>query len=163
MLPDRHCYEVIPGWLYSRPGPEAYPWDLDELAAQGVRVIVSLTPGVAMSDIRAAGIQHQEFLFSDTFRRISTEKRNSILKRYLKFEGAVSSALRQRQPVLVHCRGGKDRTGFMLALYLARNQAMSIDRAIALVRKGKQDALSAGGCEEFAQRAWKLLKKQPSP
>ena len=53
-------------------------------------------------------------------------------------------------PVLVHCRHGKDRTGLFMAYFLRRQSGLSSEDAIERVKKVRPIALTAQGWDEFA-------------
>ena len=57
--------------------------------------------------------------------------------------------LPKREPVLVHCNSGKDRTGLLLAYYLVSRKGVSAKRALRLLRRLKPDALGASGYEDI--------------
>ena len=54
--------------------------------------------------------------------------------------------------MLVHCAWGRDRTGLLLAYYLAREAGWTPRAAIARVREACPKALSATGWEAMAER-----------
>ena len=56
------------------------------------------------------------------------------------------------QTVLVHCAGGCDRTGLVLARYMTHRESISAAQAIARLRSIQPYTLSAEGWEEMALR-----------
>jgi len=56
----------------------------------------------------------------------------------------------QGRSVLVHCAGGKDRTGLVLAYYMARREELDAATAIRRLRMTRPEALSAEGWEDMA-------------
>ncbi len=55
----------------------------------------------------------------------------------------VRGELDRQRAVLIHCRSGKDRTGLFMCYFLVRESGMSVDDAIAEVRRVRPIALSA--------------------
>ena len=69
----------------------------------------------------------------------------------------LQSQLGRDRTVLVHCSAGKDRTGLLLSYYLALENRIAPETAIARVRQAQFDALSAPGWEELAVRVIRTL------
>ena len=66
--------------------------------------------------------------------------------------GFLQSRLVAGQTVLIHCACGRDRTGLLLAYYLAREVGYTSQAAVARVREVCPKALSATGWEAMAER-----------
>lgn len=65
------------------------------------------------------------------------------------FDRVLNVHLPGREPVLVHCNSGKDRTGLLLAYYMVSRKGLSAKRALKMLRRLKPDALSASGYTEI--------------
>jgi protein-tyrosine phosphatase len=72
-----------------------------------------------------------------------------VLEIFDEFDRVLDFHLPKREPVLVHCNSGKDRTGLMMAYYLVSRKGLSAKRALKLLRQLKPDALSASGYEDI--------------
>ena len=63
------------------------------------------------------------------------------------FVAAVEGALRKRRPVMVHCMGGRGRTGTLIACYLV-SRGMKPWASIAEVRKRRRGSIETREQEE---------------
>jgi protein-tyrosine phosphatase len=139
--------------LGGRSGPNRDSWHPRDLAAGGVRAILSVNDGelVHPDELTEVGISYFCAPLSDSAppQEGDLEICVSALPRALSF--AVRS-IAQRRPVLVHCTSGKDRTGLFLSYYLCVTEGLSPTCAIRDVRRVRPIALSADGWEPFAQR-----------
>jgi hypothetical protein len=70
--------------------------------------------------------------------------------------------LPRKEPVLVHCNSGKDRTGLLLTYYLITRKGFNAKRAIREIRRLKPNALSAKGYEDFiyALEDWMIGRRE---
>lgn len=89
----------------------------------------------------------------------SEEKCVEALPRAFAFlSGQVSRGRR----VLVHCYAGKDRTGMLLAVFVAKKEGLSASEAIRRVREVRPLAITAPGWESLALEVIpKVLAKLP--
>lgn len=71
-----------------------------------------------------------------------------VLEIFDRFDEVLDFHLPRREPVLVHCNSGKDRTGLLLAYYLVSRKELSAKRALKVLRRLKPNVLSASGYEE---------------
>lgn len=138
-----HIYWVMDGLLAGRPGPVEFPWDLEAVAAAGVRAIVSLNTEPDPGAIAAAGLRHHSLPMTPALPVVAP------LQPVL---ATIYAEVSAGQPALVHCHAGKDRTGLALAAYLVRYAGLDVDEAIARVRAVQPTAMSAPSYEATAQR-----------
>ena len=145
---DKLTHEVDAGLLYGRPGPNKSRWDLDALKRRGLAVVVSLVHIEDPKAVTRAGLKHYTILFEDRLYLPYKSRNRFLLKIFGEFDRVLDLHLPNREPVLVHCNSGKDRTGLLLAYYLVSRKGLTEKRALKLLRKLKPDALRASGFEE---------------
>ena len=114
--------EVRPGAVLrtAQPSPLLLRWAVHH---HGIRSLVSLrgrTPGFESAFAREHGLRLFSFNLS-----ASRPPRQQDVERFLAI-----LADPENHPVLVHCRNGVDRTGYMLALYRVSQQGWDTDRAL---------------------------------
>ena len=144
---------VIPGKLAGRPGPDREPWNLAALRAGGIGAILSVNDGLLCQpeDFAAAGITYACMPLSANAPPQPGDEH--ICRRVLPQAYAfVQAQMEQGHGVVVHCSGGKDRTGLFLGYFFMQHRGLSPQEAIQAVRHVRPIALSAPGWEEFAQR-----------
>ena len=118
---NRH--QVTPNfWRAAQPAPG----DIRAAAEAGVRTIVNLRGGreygswpLEREACEAAGIKLEDFVV----RSRGAPERETILDAKRFFD-------RLHYPVLVHCKSGADRAGFMAALYLLLHENRPLDEAM---------------------------------
>lgn len=141
---------LIQDVVCGRPGPHLEPWSLAELRAGGIEAIINLSelPSEA-SALAAAGIEACWVPLPTDVppTRQSHEQCLEALPRAYAF---VSGCLARRRRVLVHCHAGKDRTGMLLALLVAKRDGVTAAEAIQRVRAVRPLALTAPGWETLA-------------
>jgi protein-tyrosine phosphatase len=145
---DKLTYTVEPGLLYGRPGPNKSRWDLDALKRRGLAVVVSLVNIEDPKCVARAGLKHYVIPFEDKIYLPYKSANGFVLEIFDRFDGVLDLHLPRREPVLVHCNAGKDRTGLLLTYYLVSRKGLSAKRALKFLRKLNPDALSASGYEE---------------
>lgn len=124
-----------------RPGAlaRALEADLQDLRAEGVRALVSLTeeplPGEA---VQAAGLTALHLPVPDM-----EPPTGADIDRFVEF---TSASLRAGRPVAVHCAMGRGRTGTMLACYLVHTGCDPAG-AIRQVRRQRPGSIETRGQE----------------
>lgn len=146
----KHVFWIYRGRLAGRPGPLAAPWSLPELRRGGFDVMLSLAPDLfSHSDAAGAGISRTCIPLPDVVPPDAYTRAICRANLRLTFE-LLKANVDQGRSVLVHCAGGKDRTGLVLAHYMARREEVSAATAIRRLRTIRPEALSAEGWEEMA-------------
>ena len=158
--PDKLTYAAEPGLLYGRPGPSKSRWSLPAIRAAGIRVIVSLVPNPTSREVEAEGMIHYPLLFEDHIRQ-PYRSANAPIKAILQaFDHILDRHLPRREPILVHCNSGRDRTGLLLTYYLVTRRGLNVKRAIRDIRRLKADALQASGFEQFVITHEKWMRRR---
>jgi tyrosine-protein phosphatase SIW14 len=105
--------------------------DYADLAALGVKTVIDLTDGDGQpgekASVERAGMTYVRIPM-DTHETVSDAK-------ILQFLNIVDDAA--KQPVYVHCVGGRHRTGVMTAIYRMTNEAWTADKAFAEMKQYK--------------------------
>jgi len=94
--------------IYRGARPEGH--DYSDLAALGIRTVVDLESGDPSDErqqVEAAGMKFVQIPMSDS----AMPDRDSVSKFLALANGAAD------QPIFVHCRGGRHRTGAVIAVY----------------------------------------------
>ncbi len=148
---------LIPGRLAGRVGPAAAPWRLEALRAAGIQAVLSLADDQGdLGALGAAGFAHASLPLPPTEPADAATER-ACLARVPRAFAFLDAQLSAGRAALVHCAGGKDRTGVVLAHYLARTERLEARVAIARVRAVRPAALSAPGWESMALRVLRAL------
>ena len=147
----KHVFWLVPGVLAGRSGPDQSPWDARSLHAGGIGAVLSVNDGAAChpGDFTALGMSYRCIPLSDNAPPRDGDMEH-CLEALPEAYDFVRSELDRRRAVLVHCTSGKDRTGLFMCYYLVRDAGVSVDDAIAAVRRVRPIALSAEGYEAFA-------------
>jgi protein tyrosine/serine phosphatase len=114
--------EIAPGRIYrsAQPSPLFLRWLTQN---HGIRTLINLrgeTPGFESHYAARHGLRLISFDLSAT-----APPSQADVARFLQ---VVSDP--ENQPVLVHCRAGVDRTGYMLALYRIEREGWTAERAL---------------------------------
>ncbi|MGB9775279.1 MAG: dual specificity protein phosphatase family protein [Anaerolineae bacterium] len=144
-----HLYWILPGLLAGRPGPQTVPWDLAELWEMGFRTIVSLV-SVDEDPIRAAGFRHL-YVPLDGALAFLPHLRRRLARQMRPVVDFVAEEVAAGRPTLVHCRKGNDRTGAVLAAYLARYQGLTPEEAIRRVLQANPHAMRSLGFKRLVR------------
>lgn len=116
---------VIPDLLAGRAGPSYATWSLAELYANGFRSVLNLSEFAPELDAFATvGLECTWMPISNTYPPADDVESDclAILSSTAAF---IAKQIAARRPVLVHCAWGRDRTGIVLAYYLALQQKLS--------------------------------------
>lgn len=147
----KHIFWLIPGQLCGRSGPNHEPWDASELQSAGVGAVLSVN--------NADSVYPDEFSAVDMPYRCIPLAANAppregdlelCMKRLPLAYAYATNEIESGNPVMVHCRHGKDRTGLFMAYFLWRQPGMSNQDAIARVKTVRPIALTAEGWDQFA-------------
>lgn len=118
--------------------------DLDELAAQGIGALVSLTEQSLRDDlVQARGLRYLHLPVEDM--------QAPALEEIAEFVEFVGKAQDEQRPVAVHCRAGMGRTGTMLACYLV-SQGFGAREALAAVRQKRPGSVETPEQEAVVYR-----------
>lgn len=133
-----------------RPGPQLEPWSVAELRAAGFDAVINLSehPSDAAA-LAAAGIESSWEPLPGHIPP-TPQAAAHCLEALPRAYAFVSGQLARGRRVLVHCHAGKDRTGMLLAVLLAKREGLAAAAAIAKVREARPLAITATGWEAFA-------------
>ncbi len=147
----KHVFWIVPNVLAGRPGPNFEPWDERELFDGGIRAVLSVNSGddVYTSRLQAVGIDYRCLPLSANAPPVPGD--DEICRVRLAEQYAfVSAHMAEQNPVLVHCRHGKDRTGMFLAYFLMKQHELDPEAAISQLRDLRPNALTADGWYDLA-------------
>jgi protein-tyrosine phosphatase len=148
----KFVFWMIPRVLAGRPGPAMVKWQPRALRAAGFHTVLNLSDYAPdLTRLDAAGLRSHWVPLPMDFPATEESEKQCLaaLPRALAF---LSAELEAGRRVLVHCFAGRDRTGMLLALFLARRDGLPADQAIARVREVRPEAISAPGWEALALR-----------
>jgi protein-tyrosine phosphatase len=148
----KSVFWLIPDQIAGRPGPVHSPWVAAELRAGGLSAVLNLSEREPdRAELEAAGFTVGWVPLPTDIPAIEATERWCLdaLPRALEF---LTIELAAGRRVLVHCRAGRDRTGLVLALYLAGKESLPAAEAIRRVRLARPDAIAATGWEAMALR-----------
>ncbi len=142
-------------WIYrdevaGRPGPLEAPWRLSELRQGGFDTILSVASDLfPHSEVIASGLSRTCIPFPDVLP--PDAQTVSICKAHLRLTlHCIKTNIDSGRKVLVHCAGGKDRAGLVLAHYMAERDGLTAATAVSRLREIRPQALSAEGWEAMA-------------
>jgi protein tyrosine phosphatase (PTP) superfamily phosphohydrolase (DUF442 family) len=142
-------YWILPGLLAGRPGPQTVPWDLTALWEVGFRTIVSLVP-VDGEPIRRTGFRHLLVPLNGGLAFLPPMRRR-LARRMRPVVDFVAEEVAAGRPTLVHCRKGNDRTGAVLAAYLACYRGLTPEEAIRRVLEANPRAMRSLGFKRLVR------------
>jgi protein-tyrosine phosphatase len=147
----KHIFWLIQGQLCGRAGPNHEPWDASELQTAGVGAVLSVNSAdsVYPDDFSAAGMSHRCIPLAANAPPREGDLELCLARLPLAYEYALNE-IESGNPVLVHCRQGKDRTGLFMAYFLRRQLGMSSKNAIDRVKAVRPIALTAEGWDQFS-------------
>jgi hypothetical protein len=151
---EARVHEVF--WLISdrlagRPGPERAPWNLENMRNAGVRAVLSVNDGILCrpADFAALGIRYACIPLSPNAPpRPGDDER--CLQALPEAYAYVRDQLAQDRLTVVHCSGGKDRTGLYLAYHWMQHAGVSAESAVQEVVRIRPIAFTACGWSDFA-------------
>ena len=135
-----------------RAGPQLEPWSVTELRAGGFEAVINLSEHPSDTEaFEAAGMEASWVPLPTDVppTRESEEKCVEALPRAFAF---VTSQMSRGRRVLVHCHAGKDRTGMLLAVLVAKKEGLPAEAAIRKIREVRPLAITAPGWEALALR-----------
>ena len=157
---DKLCIEVEPGLLYGRPGPARTQWNLPFMKARGLLVVVSLVTNVDSAQVASAGLIHYSLPFDDKLSTPYATSKQFLVPILNAFDEILDRHLARKEPILVHCNAGNDRTGFLLGYYLLTRKQMKPKKIVRALRNLNANALTANGFEEgFCAMADSLIEQ----
>jgi len=147
----KHIFWLIQGQLCGRAGPNHEPWDASELQTAGVSAVLSVNSAdsVYPDDFSAVGMSHRCIPLAANAPPRKGDLELCLARLPLAYEYALNE-IDAGNPVLVHCRQGKDRTGLFMAYFLRRQLGMSSKNAIDRVKAVRPIALTAEGWDQFS-------------
>jgi protein-tyrosine phosphatase len=157
----KRVFWLIPDLLAGRPGPRFFSWKPAELRAGGFDAVLNLSeyePETAA--LEAAGLRSYWVPLPMDYPP-SGESEQQCIEALPRALDHMNRELAAGRRTLVHCFAGRDRTGMLLALFLARRDGLAAADAIARVRKVRPEAISAPGWEEMALRVITRLAAAP--
>lgn len=147
----KHIFWLIEDQLCGRSGPNHEPWDASELQAAGVGAVLSVNhaESVYADDFSAVDMPYRCIPLAANAPPREGDLELCLARLPIAYEYALNQ-IESGNPVLVHCRHGKDRTGLFMAYFLRRRPGLSTRDAIERVKKVRPIALTAEGWEDFA-------------
>jgi atypical dual specificity phosphatase len=128
-------------------------FDVEELAAEGIRAVLCLTEAPPAPDLAARGLSVRHEPVAD-FQAPDAE----TLARCVEFIGGHVAAGR---PVVVHCTAGYGRTGTVLAAFLVA-QGVPPEAAIAEVRRRRPWSIETEAQEAAVLRFAEACRSSPA-
>ncbi len=133
--------------------------DLDRWAAMGIRaVMVLIEPNEVMhlggmsNYLKELEKRHFEFVTIPI-----PDFTAPTLETCLQAIKWIDEKIKEKMPVLVHCKGGLGRTGTIIACYLI-SQGMSYEEAINYVRDKRPGSISMQEQVKILKQFYKLIK-----
>ena len=146
----KSVFWLFPNSVGGRPGPTWETWSVAELRAAGFDAVVNLSEHPSdIEAFEAFGIETRWVPLPGDIPPTegSPEQFVEALSRALAF---VSAQMSKGRRVLIHCHGGRDRTGMLLAALVAKRDGLSAAAAIEKVREVRPAAITASGWEALA-------------
>jgi protein-tyrosine phosphatase len=148
----KSVFWLIADSVAGRPGPKKAPWVLEEFRAAGFDTVLNLSgqepdyPAFERVGLQVAWIPLPSEIPPNEDSEIRFEE---ALPRAYDF---LTTQIAAGRRVLVHCYSGRDRTGMLFALLLAKRGGLSVREAILKVREVRPIAITADGWEDLALR-----------
>ncbi len=146
----RSVFWLIRDAIGGRPGPQLEPWSVAELRAAGFDAVINLSEHPTdFAAFEAAGME-VSWVPLPTDVPPTKESEEQCVEALPRAFAFVSAQMSQGRRVLVHCHAGKDRTGMLLAVLVAKKESLSARAAIQRVRDVRPLAITAPGWEALA-------------
>jgi len=148
----QNVFWLIPGKLAGRTGPNVDPWNASDLKEGGIDAVLSVNSGILVNaeELEASGISYECIPFSWNAPPITGDL-EICLEALPKAFAFVQRNIEAGKAVMIHCTSGKDRTGLLMSYFLMRTTGITVEEAIAEVRRVRPIALSAAGWDEFGR------------
>ncbi len=156
----KHVFWVYENTLAGRSGPGMNPWNISDLRAGGIDMILSVASDLfPPADASLNGVVRTCVPLPDCAPPDDYTVRVCRASLPLTLE-ILRSNIEEARTVLVHCASGCDRTGLVLSYYIAWRERIEAVDAIAKLRTVRPNALSASGWERMALKLLpELLRK----
>ena len=147
----KHIFWLIEDQLCGRSGPNHEPWVAGELQAAGVGAVLSVNnaESVYADDFSAVNMPYRCIPLAANAPPREGDLELCLERLPVAYEYALNQ-IESGNPVLVHCRHGKDRTGLFMAYFLRQQLGLSTTDSIERVKTVRPIALTATGWEQFA-------------
>lgn len=146
----KSIFWLIRDSIAGRPGPQMDPWEVQELRAAGFDAVINLSEHPSDDTAFAAAGLEASWVPLPTDIPPTKKSEEQFIAELPRAYAFVADQMAKRRRVLVHCHAGKDRTGILLALVVAKQDGVSAATAIARVRKVRPLAITANGWEALA-------------
>jgi protein-tyrosine phosphatase len=146
----KSVFWLIRNAVGGRPGPQLEPWSVAELRAAGFDAVINLSEHPPDFETFAAAGMEASWVPLPTDIPPTKESEEKCIEALPRAFAFLSTQLSHGRRVLVHCYAGKDRTGMLLALFLAKKNGLSASAAIQKVREVRPHAITAPGWEALA-------------
>jgi protein-tyrosine phosphatase len=157
----KNIFWLLPDRLAGRAGPTMEPWSLLELRAGGFDAVLNLSEFESRhTEFDSAELDHAWIPLPNHY-PATAETETACLTALPQTYAFIRAHLEADHRVLVHCAWGRDRTGLVLAYYLARTAGISAEAAIAHVREVRPKAITAMDWEPMAHRLIAKLASTP--
>jgi protein-tyrosine phosphatase len=133
-----------------RPGPQLEPWSITELRAAGFDAVINLSEHPSDFEAFAAAGMEASWVPLPTDVPPTKKSEEQCVEALPRAFAFVSAQMSKGRRVLVHCHAGKDRTGILLAVIVAKKESLSARAAIQRVREVRPFAITAPGWETLA-------------
>jgi tyrosine-protein phosphatase SIW14 len=122
--------------VYRGAQPDTQGWK--DLARLGVKVVLDLRPDGELQEHSSRS--EEEAVVAAGMRYINLPMGGWVMPKDAQIARALA-VLHSGEPVFVHCRGGKDRTGTVIACYRIVHDHWGIERALAEARSDGMNPL----------------------
>jgi protein-tyrosine phosphatase len=158
----KHVFWLEPGRIAGRCGPNLESWDPVDLYAHGIGAVISVNNAerVYPEEFSSLGMRYTHVPLSDAAPPRPGDLELNLKQLPVAYEW-IDSCLQDNIAVLIHCRSGKDRTGLLMAYYLARRYSCTPEEAVARVKAVRTIAFSSEGWDEFAIEVLSALNSWP--